>query len=41
LDNENGFRFGDYGTILSSGIFESASSDGPSCSLERSRARHF
>ncbi len=34
LDNENGLRFGDYGTILSSGIFESASSDGPSCSLE-------
>src|ERR1019366_8591252 len=34
LDNENGLRFGDYGTILSSGMFESASSDGPSCSLE-------
>src|ERR1019366_6422170 len=34
LDNENGLRFGDYGTILSSGIFESASSDEPSCSLE-------
>jgi len=34
LDKENGLRFGDYGTILSAGIFENASSDGLSCSLE-------
>jgi len=34
LDNENGLRFGDHGTVLSSGIFERASSDGLSCSLE-------
>jgi VanZ like family/Concanavalin A-like lectin/glucanases superfamily len=34
LENENGLHFGHYGTILSSGIFERASSDGPSCSLE-------
>jgi VanZ family protein len=34
LENENGLRFGHYGTILSSGIFERTSSDGPSCSLE-------
>ena len=34
LENENGLRFGHYGTILSSGIFERANSDGPSCSLE-------
>jgi len=34
LRNGNGLRFGDYGTILSSGIFESVSSDGPACSLE-------
>ena len=33
-ENENGIRFGHYGTILSSGIFESTSSGGPSCSLE-------
>ncbi len=34
LDNENGVRFGEYGTILSSGVLEAGSSDGPSCSLE-------
>jgi len=34
LENENGIRFGHYGTILSSGILESSSSDGPACSLE-------
>jgi len=34
LENENGLRFGHYGTILSSGMFEGASSDGLSCSLE-------
>jgi hypothetical protein len=34
LEHENGLRFGHYGTILSSGIFERAISDGPSCSLE-------
>jgi len=34
LENENGLRFGRYGTILGSGLFEAASSDGPSCSLE-------
>ena len=34
LENENGLRFGRYGTILSSGMFEAVSSDGPSCSLE-------
>ncbi len=34
LENENGLRFGRYGTILSSGLFEAVSSDGPSCSLE-------
>jgi len=34
LENENGLRFGRYGTILSSGKFEAVSSDGPSCSLE-------
>jgi VanZ family protein len=34
LDNENGLRFGEYGTILSSGIFEGGSSDGPPCTLE-------
>ena len=32
--NQNGLRFDRYGTILSSGEFESASSDRPSCSLE-------
>ena len=34
LENENGLRFGHYGTILSSGMFEGASSDWLSCSLE-------
>jgi len=34
LENENGLRFGRYGTVLSSGQFELAGSDGPSCSLE-------
>jgi len=34
LENENGLRFRRYGTILSSGVFERATSDGPSCSLE-------
>ena len=34
LDHENGLRFGEYGTILSSGVLEGRSSDGPSCSLE-------
>ena len=34
LENENGLRFGRYGTILSSDILERASPDGPSCSLE-------
>lgn len=34
LENENGLRVGRYGTILSSGLLESASSDRPSCSLE-------
>jgi VanZ family protein len=34
LTNQNGLTFGRYGTILSSGLLESASSDGPSCSLE-------
>ena len=34
LENENGLRFDHYGTILSSGMLERASSDGPSCSLE-------
>ena len=33
LGSENGLRFDRYGTVLSSGQFESASSDGPSCSL--------
>ena len=33
-ENENGLRFGHDGTILGSGMFELASSDGPSCSLE-------
>ena len=32
--NQNGLRFDRYGTILSSGEFESVSSDRPSCSLE-------
>ena len=34
LANQNGLHFGHYGTILSSGLLESARSDGPSCSLE-------
>jgi len=34
LRSENGLRFGDHGTILSSGYLEVAGSDGPSCSLE-------
>ena len=34
LEGENGLHFSHYGTILSSGIFERASSEGPSCSLE-------
>jgi VanZ family protein len=34
LENENAIRFGHYGTILSSGILKSASSDELSCSLE-------
>ena len=34
LENGDGLRFDRYGTILSSGKFESVSSDGPSCSLE-------
>lgn len=34
LDNENGIRFGKYGTILSSGILERTNSDGAACSLE-------
>ncbi len=35
LGNENGLRFGDYGTILSSGTFQMAGSeDEASCSLE-------
>jgi VanZ family protein len=34
LANQNGLHFGRHGTILSSGLLESASPDGPSCSLE-------
>ena len=34
LGNENGLRFGRYGTVLSSGQFEVTGSDGPSCSIE-------
>src|SRR5271166_1315282 len=34
LANQNGLHFGRYGTILSPGLLESASWDGPSCSLE-------
>jgi VanZ family protein len=34
LENQNGIRIDRYGTVVSSGHFEPASSDGPSCSLE-------
>ncbi len=34
LENQNGIRIDRYGTVVSSGQFEPASSDGPSCSLE-------
>jgi VanZ family protein len=34
LENDNGLRFDHYGTVLSTGIFERASSDGPSVSIE-------
>ncbi len=34
LGNENGLRFGRYGTVLSSGAFNRLSSDETSCSLE-------
>jgi hypothetical protein len=34
LGNQNGIRIDRYGTVVSSGRFEPASSDGPSCSLE-------
>ena len=34
LGNQNGIRIDRYGTVVSSGHFEPASSDGPSCSLE-------
>lgn len=34
LENENGLQFAHFGTILSTGILERASSDGPSISIE-------
>src|SRR5215469_11144484 len=34
LENQNGIRIDHYGTVLSFGKFEPATSDGPSCSLE-------
>jgi VanZ family protein len=34
LTNQNSLTFGRYGTVLSPGLLESASWDGPSCSLE-------
>jgi VanZ family protein len=34
LGNQNGIRIDRYGTVVSSGHFETAGSDGPSCSLE-------
>jgi VanZ family protein len=34
LGNQNGIRIDRYGTVVSSGHFQPASSDGPSCSLE-------
>ena len=34
LENQNGIRIDRYGTVMSSGHFEPATSDGPSCSIE-------